>query len=111
MPPRIQVLRPRLKAAEFRTVLPPKKTPDPELTTEAHRKWRQDALRRAGYKCEKCGASGNTNRLFADHIKERRDGGALLDPANSMILCGACHTRKTAAARARRIHDHTNVDE
>jgi 5-methylcytosine-specific restriction protein A len=111
MAPRIQVLRPKLKAAEFRTVLPPKKVPDQELTTEAHKNWRREVLRRAGYKCEKCGASGSTNRLIADHIVERRDGGALTDLRNGMALCDPCHTRKTAAARARRIHDRTNVDE
>lgn len=111
MAPRIVTLRPKLKAAEFRTVLPPKKVKDAELSTEAHRKWRQEVLRRANFACQKCGADGRSNRLFADHIVERRDGGALTDPNNGMALCGSCHTKKTAAARARRIHDHTNVDE
>lgn len=101
---RVQFLKPRLKAAEFRTVIPPKKVKDAEISTEAHRRWRSEVMRRAGFKCEKCSASGSTNRLFADHVIERRDGGALLDPANGMALCGACHSRKTAAARAQRIH-------
>jgi 5-methylcytosine-specific restriction endonuclease McrA len=108
---RLTTLKPVLKAAEFRTVIPLKKAPDPELTTEAHRKWRGAVLRRANFACEKCGADGKTNRLFADHIKERRDGGALLDPANGMALCSSCHAKKTAQARARRMHDRHQIGE
>lgn len=42
-------------------------------------------------------------RIFGDHIRERKDGGAPLDPRNVMLRCGACHTRKTAAERAKRL--------
>ena len=31
------------------------------------------------------------------------DGGALLDANNVKCLCGSCHTRKTVAARAKRM--------
>ena len=31
------------------------------------------------------------------------DGGAPFDVMNGRALCGSCHTRKTAAARARRM--------
>lgn len=41
-------------------------------------------------------------RVFGDHIRELKDGGAPLDPSNIMLRCGSCHTRKTAAERARR---------
>ena len=41
-------------------------------------------------------------RIFGDHIRELRDGGAPLDPANVMLRCGACHARKTVTARAQR---------
>jgi 5-methylcytosine-specific restriction enzyme A len=43
-------------------------------------------------------------RIFGDHIKERKDGGALLDKYNILCRCGSCHTRKTAAERAKRLH-------
>lgn len=43
------------------------------------------------------------SRLFHDHVVELRDGGAPLDPANILQRCGSCHTRKTAAERARRL--------
>lgn len=41
-------------------------------------------------------------RIFGDHIKELRDGGALLDERNIMLRCGACHGRKTAEVRTER---------
>lgn len=41
--------------------------------------------------------------MFADHIVERKDGGAEFDPANGQCLCGSCHSRKTAAERAKRM--------
>lgn len=42
-------------------------------------------------------------RVFGDHIIEIRDGGARLDERNVMLRCGSCHSRKTAAERARRM--------
>lgn len=109
--PRVQFLRPKLKAAEFRTVIPPKKAKDAEISTDAHRKWRGEVLQRAGFRCEKCGAAGSENRLYADHIVERRDGGALLDPKNGMALCASCHSKKTASARAKRMSDRHEISE
>jgi len=41
-------------------------------------------------------------RLYGDHIHERKDGGAPLDPRNVMLRCPPCHQRKTAAERAKR---------
>jgi hypothetical protein len=41
--------------------------------------------------------------MFADHIKERRDGGDPTDPNNGMCLCGSHHTIKTQRERARRL--------
>ena len=37
--------------------------------------------------------------MFADHIVERKDGGADLDPRNGQCLCGRHHTMKTAQTR------------
>lgn len=78
-------------------------------------------IARRGRVCEGCGKSreddGSPVRLIGDHIVERRDGGADLDPANVQLLCsaaggdgrphadgarGGCHSRKTALARAAR---------
>ncbi|RDS78547.1 HNH endonuclease [Alteriqipengyuania lutimaris] len=49
--------------------------------------------------CERCGAGG---RIIGDHIVERKDGGAELDPANVMLMCWPCHNAKTARVRAER---------
>lgn len=103
---RLATVRPGLKTVDHRTCAPPAKRADPELQTAAHEKWRKAVLDRAGWKCESCGTRGGRGhavRLFADHIKERQDGGALLDPENGQCLCGSCHTRKTAQQRARRM--------
>ena len=42
-------------------------------------------------------------RIFGDHIIERKDGGAALDPRNVLCRCGSCHTRKTGEQRAERL--------
>jgi 5-methylcytosine-specific restriction endonuclease McrA len=38
-------------------------------------------------------------RILGDHIIERKDGGAELDPNNIQLLCLGCHNAKTATAR------------
>jgi 5-methylcytosine-specific restriction protein A len=55
--------------------------------------------RQRGNWCERC---GSTNRVIADHIHERKDGGADLDSSNIELLCAKHHAAKTAAARATR---------
>ena len=57
-------------------------------------------LKQRGRVCERCGRSGC--RIFGDHIVELKDGGAKLDPKNVQLLCGSCHTAKTARAKAQR---------
>jgi 5-methylcytosine-specific restriction protein A len=103
-PPKIRLARPLLQAADHRTTLPPPKQADPELLTAEHRAWALAVKRRAGWKCEDCGAQGGRGGvvLYADHIIERSDGGALYDLDNSRCRCGSCHSTKTADARARR---------
>lgn len=104
----LRMSRPVLRTAEFRTAPLPPKTVDPELNTPEHRAWSEAVIDRAGGRCEwiedgiRCTKAQPEHRMFADHIKERRDGGARLDPANGRCLCGQHHSRKTAAERARR---------
>ena len=105
---KLKTMRPSLRAIDTRTVKPPAKRADPELLTAEHKAWREQVLRNAGYRCEhvergrRCEVRAPA-RLFADHIRERRDGGARLDPANGQCLCGKHHSLKTAAARAARL--------
>lgn len=72
----------RLGTLDTRTAQPAPKTADPELKTADHQRWRAEVLRRAGGMCQGPGCGRTGVRLFADHIRERQDGGALLDPAN-----------------------------
>ena len=97
----VRMLPPRLAILDTRCAKPPPKEADAELLTAEHRAWRSAVLKRAGFKCEVCGASGV--RLYADHIVERQDGGAALDPDNGQCLCGKHHTLKTARVRAERM--------
>jgi hypothetical protein len=106
---KIKTLAPAVRTIDTRTVKVAPKMADAELQTAAHRDWRRQVLRNAGYRCEavengvRCTKAAPQHRMFADHIVERRDGGAPLDPRNGQCLCGSHHTSKTVAARARRL--------
>jgi 5-methylcytosine-specific restriction enzyme A len=80
-----------------------------QLQTSRYRSWRDLVIARAGGRCEwtengircsRCVESGD--RIYADHIIERSDGGAVFDPANGQALCPSHHGLKTARERARR---------
>lgn len=43
-------------------------------------------------------------RVYLDHVIEIRDGGALLDPANTQWLTHGEHQAKTGKARKARVH-------
>ncbi|MER8387296.1 HNH endonuclease [Mesorhizobium sp. M1380] len=100
---------PQFRQVDLRTAMPAPKKADPELLTPEHRAWRNQVLQRAAFRCEwvengrRCIKAAPHDRLIADHIVERKDGGAPLDPANGQCLCGRHHTLKTAAARAERM--------
>ncbi len=78
-------------------------------------------IKQRGRCCQQCGKTheddGSPVRLIGDHIVERRDGGADLDPSNVQLLCSAsggdglarsdgkrgnCHAHKTGEARRNR---------
>lgn len=98
--PRLATLRPTVRTLDQRTAKePPKRAEGFYLSPE----WRgvvADIRAQRPARCEDC-QRGST-RLFADHVVELKDGGAALDPRNVRLLCGSCHTRKTAAERAKR---------
>jgi 5-methylcytosine-specific restriction endonuclease McrA len=84
----------------MRTAALPPKTADPFYQSKEWRDLIASIVAKRGPRCEKCRRT--PTRIFGDHIVERRDGGAPLDEANVMLLCGSCHSAKTAAERARR---------
>ncbi|MER8615985.1 HNH endonuclease [Mesorhizobium sp. M1409] len=101
----------QVRQVDMRTARAITKTADAELLTPQHRAWRNQVLQRAGQRCEAIDDGRRCiiiapSRLFADHIVERKDGGAPLDVANGQCLCGRHHTLKTAAARAERMARH-----
>ncbi len=49
-----------------------------------------------------CSICGSTNRVIGDHVKEIKDGGAALDPANIQLLCIRHHNEKTNHEKQRR---------
>jgi len=104
----VRLLRPQVRTLDIRTARPAVKKADPELLTPEHRTWRAAVLARAGYRCEwtedgkRC-LTAAPLRLIADHIKERKDGGSALDPANGQCLCVKHNTLKGIRARAARM--------
>jgi 5-methylcytosine-specific restriction enzyme A len=100
--PRLRTLRPKVASMDLRVATVPPKQVDPYYSTAEHREWREAVVRRAGGKCQSpdCDTPERAGRrLFADHIKELRDGGAATELANGIALCGSCHSIKTAAVR------------
>lgn len=95
---------------DSRTCKPPPKTADAGLHDARHRRWRETVLERAGFRCEaveadgtRCQAHAPRDRMFADHIVERRDGGAPFEAENGQCLCGKHHTLKTVRQRSKRM--------
>jgi 5-methylcytosine-specific restriction protein A len=97
---RLKALRSRLSAPPPRLMQPPK-TVDPFYLSDEWRKLR--ARRRLDpdyYAARRRAKAGE--RLILDHVHERRDGGADLDPRNTEWLTMSEHQAKTATARAKR---------
>jgi 5-methylcytosine-specific restriction endonuclease McrA len=97
---RLTNLRPAVAALPARVKLAPKIAED-FYGSKAWRALAAKAKHEAGHRCQRQGCYSN-KRLIADHIVERRDGGADLERSNIEVLCCDCHAKKTAQARARR---------
>lgn len=111
--PRLTTLRPRVATLDTRAAPPAPKTADPYYLSAEHRAWADDVKRRAGFRCEyveagqRCAKAAPRHRMFADHIVERRDGGA--DQGEGQCLCGAHHSLVTARRRAERLIGNSTV--
>lgn len=97
LPSKLKVLGPKVRS--------PAKQTDPHYGSQAHKDWVKEVFKRSGGRCQwpGCTRSASESRMFADHIVERKDGGADLDPQNGWLLCGTHHTSKTAAERKKRL--------
>lgn len=102
-----------VKAIDARSVPMPSKTVDQFYLTPEYQRWREAVISRAGRRCQasdgglRCTKAEPSHRMFADHIKERRDNGEPYDIANGQCLCGHHHTIKTSLARAERMANRT----
>lgn len=101
MAPRLKCLPSGLPTIDTRIAQPPPKRADPFYLSKPWRQLMRQLVSSRGDACQECGRSGV--RLFGDHIHELKDGGSHLDPSNIKLLCGSCHTKKTAKARAARM--------
>lgn len=97
---KLRTFGPRLREHRTQRIAPPPKTVDPFYRSPEWRALMASVIAERGRRCEDCGRTGC--RIFGDHATELADGGAPLDRRNIRLLCGSCHTRKTAQARASR---------
>lgn len=102
--PRLKAIEPRITNAG-RMLAPPAKLVDPFYLSAAWQTLVRTIKRHRGYVCEACGrdCTATPRGLIGDHVIERKDGGADLDPLNIRLLCAGCHNAKTAGARTRRM--------
>lgn len=105
---KIRMLGDRVPTLSTQIAGPPVKVADPFYHSAEYRIWRELVINRAGERCEwiedgnRCPKAAPLHRMFADHIVERRDGGAPFDPANGQCLCYGHHNIKTCRERAAR---------
>jgi 5-methylcytosine-specific restriction enzyme A len=98
----LHTLMPRIGMARLQTAKPPAKRADKLYMSPTWFEVRDRVRREARGRCEAPGCGRRERRMFVDHIVELQDGGAALDRANLWLLCGGCHSLKTAAERVRR---------
>ena len=106
MKAKLRTLGQKLKPSGAVKLRPSAKKVDSFYTSPEWRALMDSIIRARGRRCEDVEHDTATPRtgvrIFGDHIVERRDGGAPLDPANVLLRCGSCHTRKTAEMRRHR---------
>ncbi|HEV2100672.1 MAG TPA: HNH endonuclease signature motif containing protein [Stellaceae bacterium] len=93
-------LRPRVGATLRVGPAPAPHRAAPIYTSPEWRQFIGAIIRKRGRRCEDCERTGC--RIFGDHIVELKDGGEPFEETNIRLLCGSCHTAKTARARAAR---------
>ena len=98
----MKTLRPRLAVANLQTAKPPPKTANSFYSSREWIELRDRVRREAGGRCQVPGCGRAERRMYVDHRVELKDGGAPLDRGNVWLLCGSCHSLKTAAERASR---------
>lgn len=107
MAAKLKMLTPAIRTIDTRMVKLPPKTAEPFYLSPEWRKLMDEIIAERGRRCEDPQCDGKTHRpgmrVFGDHVVELRDGGQPLDKRNIMLRCGASHTKKTLAERAKRM--------
>jgi 5-methylcytosine-specific restriction protein A len=98
----LRTLRPRVSVANLQTARVPAKVTDKFYLTGEWIALRDRVRREAGGRCQAPGCGRIEQRMFVDHRVELKDGGEPLDRRNVWLLCGSCHSLKTAAERVKR---------
>lgn len=104
--PKLTTLGNRIGTLDTRRVKPPPKIADNFYLSPEWRGLMDAIIKQRGRICQDPDCPHPhppITRVFGDHIKERRDGGALLDHTNVLLRCGSAHSRKTARERAKRL--------
>lgn len=96
----LRTLQPRIRTLDVRTAKVPEKRRDPIYGTTEHKLWRHAVMKRAGWRCEHTGCEDRA--IYADHVRELKDGGDPLDLSNGQALCASHHVLKTNTERAKR---------
>src|SRR4051794_39894376 len=94
----VRTLGNRVAILDTRRVKPPPKIADQFYLSREWRALMDQIINDRGRTCQDPDCPKPhppISRVFGDHIKELKDGGATLDPANVLLRCGAAHTRKT----------------
>ncbi|MES2146581.1 MAG: HNH endonuclease signature motif containing protein, partial [Pseudomonadota bacterium] len=104
----LRALKSRVGTLDQRTARPPPKITNRFYLSVEWKALVAEIIAQRGRRCEECGR--RNCRIFGDHIVELQDGGAPLDRANVRCLCGACHSLKSAAERAKRTAMSYNRD-
>jgi hypothetical protein len=96
LPPRVPVLAPAIRPAA--------KQAEAFYMSPEWRAFRAEMERQRGRRCQdpQCRAPHAPGVRYLDHVKERKDGGADLDPGNVLFRCAPCHGRKTEEERQAR---------
>lgn len=111
MAPRVRMMSSRLTARDTRKIKPrdgesrSNKRVDPFYISPEWKVLRAQIIKERNWRCEDPNCEtprGPWKQIYADHIKERHDGGAALDRRNILLRCGVCHGRKTRDQKAKR---------
>lgn len=111
----VQQIAPRFATIDARTVPAPEKRADAFYLSTEWRAFVAELRTKRRWVCEDPQHDATQprehRRIYPDHIHELKDNGAPLDPANIMLRCPACHTRKTIEERAKRQQRALNLGQ